>query len=288
MNDAGYRSDFVYGDYGYFDNMNEFFRSNGYEIHDRTDIPEEEIFSATVWSVADEILFSQVLKTIDERHAKNEKFFELVMTTSNHRPYTFPEGRVSAPQVGREGACRYSDWAIGDFLARAAERDWFRNTVFVIVADHQANSAGHTSLPVHRYHIPCLVYAPGLIVPGECRRLISQMDLPPTLLGMLGISYDSTFMGRDIARVSAGDECAFISTYQLLGYITGDRLVVLSPRRNVDVYRIDDWRTSEYTRLDGDADGALIGEAVMWYQGASFLYRSGMLGRDRTQNADGR
>lgn len=283
LGENGYVSDFWYGGYGYFDNMNEFFRSNGYEVHDRTDIPGEEIFSSTVWGVADEILFSQALKTIDARCARGEKFFELIMTTSNHRPYTFPEKRVDAPQGEREGACRYADWAVGDFLRRAAEKEWFRNTVFVIVADHQASSAGHTALPVHRYHIPCLIYAPGLIAPGECRRLISQMDLPPTLLGMLGVSYDSTFLGRDIARVPEGSERAFIGTYQSLGYIRGDRLVVLSPQRRADVYRIDDWEKSAYSHIDGGE--ALIGEAVTWYQGASYLYRSGLLKGAAAQRA---
>lgn len=275
MRSAGYKSDFLYGGYGCFDNMNAFFSSNGYSVLDRTDIPSDEIFSATVWGVADEILFTNVLKTLDRHDARGEKAFALVMTTSNHRPYTFPEGRVHAEQQTREGVCRYTDWALADFLKRASAKPWFDRTVFVIVADHQASAAGHTSLPVNRYHIPCLIYAPKLIQPGECSRLASQIDLPPTLLGMLGISYDSQFMGRDLARTSPATDRAFISTYQNLGLIRGGRLIILSPRRGSEEYRIADWQRSVYAATDSEP--SLEREAVMWYQGASRLYGSGML-----------
>ena len=182
---------------------------------------------------------------------------------------------MRAEQLTREGVCRYTDWAIADFLKRASAKPWFDRTVFVIVADHQASAAGHTSVPVSRYRIPCLIYAPKLIQPGVCSRLASQIDLPPTLLGILGISYDSQFMGYDMAHTDPASDRAFISTYQNLGLIRGDRLIVLSPRRGVEEYHIDDWKRSIYTPTDSDP--SLEREAVMWYQGACGLYGSGML-----------
>ncbi|MGI6075126.1 MAG: LTA synthase family protein [Pyramidobacter sp.] len=275
MKSAGYCCDFLYGGYGYFDNMNGFFSSNGFSIIDRTDIPSDRIFSSTVWGVADEILFSRVLESLDEHDANGQKAFELVMTTSNHRPYTFPEDRIDAMQKTREGACRYTDWALGDFLRRASSKPWFDRTVFVVVADHQASAAGHVSLPVGRYHIPCLIYAPKLIAPGVCARLASQIDLPPTLLAMLGISYDSQFMGYDLGRTPPERDRAFISTYQSLGLIRGESLIVLSPRCGVEAFHIDDWQQSHYDEID--VDPQMLDEAVMWYQGASELYGAGML-----------
>ena len=275
MKEAGYTSDFLYGGYGYFDNMNAFYDSNGYRVLDRLSIPKEEIFCESVWGVADETLFQQVLKAMDDHAAKGEPAFEMVMTTSNHRPFIFPEDRIQAKQGGREGGVRYTDWAIHDFLKKAERRPWFNNTVFVIVADHQASAAGKTALPVNKYHIPCLVYAPALIAPGVNDRLISQMDLAPTLLGMLGISYTSRFMGRDIATVPAGQERAFISTYQTLGYVEGDRLVMLKPGKQSSVFRIADWQKSRYEKLPPDS--ALEERAIAWYQGASELYQSGGL-----------
>ena len=132
----GYARDFIYGGYGYFDNMNEFFAGNGYTVKDRASIPEEDIAHETVWGVADESLFTQVLKSLDDHDQKGDRAFEMVMTTSNHSPYTFPEGRVDAPQGVRESAVLYTDWAIHDFLERAKSHPWFSRTVFVILADH--------------------------------------------------------------------------------------------------------------------------------------------------------
>ena len=271
----GYATDFLYGGYGYFDNMNEFFGGNGYEIKDRTTIPDAEIFHETIWGVADEILFSQVLRSMDEHFIKGERAFEMVMTTSNHRPFKFPEGRIDMEEGTRPAAVRYTDWAIGDFIERASSRPWFDETVFVIVADHQALAAGKSTLPVNCYHIPCMIYAPKLIESGRSDRLISQIDLPPTLLGMLGVTYQSKFMGRDIFR--ADRSTVFISTYQLLGMIEGDTLIVLTPNKKIAAYHIDDWETSEYTAIEPSEE--LIDDTVACYQGASWLYKNGLLKR---------
>ena len=269
----GYLCDFIYGGYGYFDNMNEFFGNNGYTIKDRTTIPDSEIFHETIWGVADEILFSQVIKSMDEHFNNDERAFEMVMTTSNHRPFKFPEGRIEQPEGTRLAAVAYTDWAINDFIKRAQSKPWFDNTIFVIVADHQALAAGKATLPINCYHIPCLIYAPKLIPAGQNDRLISQMDLPPTLLGLIGMSYKSKFLGADINKMPLGQERAFISTYQILGLVKGDTLTVLTPDKKVTAYHIDNWQTSEYTPVDP----IMTDEIVAWYQGASYLFKRNLL-----------
>ena len=271
----GYQRDFIYGGYGYFDNMNTFFEGNGYTVKDRTSISDDEIIHETIWGVADEVLFTQVLKSLDEHFSKGERAFEMVMTTSNHRPFTFPEGRIDMPDGTRLAAVKYTDWAIGDFLDRASTKSWFDNTIFVIIADHQALAAGKSTLPINCYHIPCLIYAPKLIAPGKCDRLISQMDIAPTLLGMLDLSYEAKFLGHDINKVTETDDRAFISTYQMLGYVKNDTLIVLTPDKRATAYHIDDWSTSEYSNVEIDTN--LLNEAISYYQGAAHLFKSGQL-----------
>lgn len=283
LKDYGYANNFIYGGYGYFDNMNAFFNDNGYNVIDRTDIPKNEVFFETVWGVADEILFDQAIKQLDENTAKNQKTFQLVMTTSNHRPYTYPENRIEIPNGTRDGAVQYTDWAIGEFIKKAKDKSWFDNTIFIIVADHQASSAGRVNLPVNKYHIPCMVYAPSFIAPAENSRLMSQIDVPPTLLGLLGFSYESRFMGYDINTLEAGRERAFISTYQNLGYIKGDKLVVLKPQNKTEVFKINDFATSDYISVE--KDDKLVKEAVAWYQGASYLYKNKLLKDIKKQGA---
>lgn len=268
----GYQTEFVYGGYGYFDNMNAFFEGNGFEVIDRTDIPKEEIIQETVWGVADEILFNQCLKQLDKHSKAKEPVLQVVLTTTNHRPFTFPEGRIDAPQGERASVVKYTDWAINDFIQKASKKEWFDNTVFVVIADHNALAAGRVNLPISNYKIPCWIYAPKLINPGQNNRLMSQIDVMPTLLGMLGMNYTSKNMGYDINKLPVGEERAFISTYQQLGYVKNDKLVVLEPGKKATVYSINDYKNDTYTKLTGDED--LVEEAVTWYQGASYLYKN--------------
>lgn len=280
LQQAGYRTEFVYGGYGYFDNMNEFFAGNGYDILDRTSIPKDEVYFETVWGVADEILFQQALKRLDEFTIK-QPLMQIILTTTNHRPYTFPEGKINAPQGKRESVVRYTDYAIHKFIEAAKQRPWFENTVFVILADHNASVAGKTSLPINRYHIPCLVYAPKLIAPGSCNRLMSQIDVIPTVFGMLGMSYESKNLGYDINKLPLGKERAFISTYQQLGYIAEDKLIILEPNRKLSAYKIENYATSGYTPISPPQ--GLVDDAITWYQGASYLYKHKLLKTEAEQ-----
>ena len=275
FNAKGYTSAFIYGGYGYFDNMNEFFSHNGYEVIDRLAVDKSQIHHETVWGIADEDLYTKALETFDADHATGKPFFAHLMTTSNHRPYTYPEGRIDIPsKTGRDGAVKYADWALGDFLARAAGKPWFDNTVFVIVADHQASAAGKTDLPLARYRIPLLIYAPKLFPPARNERLIAQIDIAPTLLGLLNWSYTSKFIGHDVNRLPPGKEHALISTYQTVGYLENDRLVILEPGQRVRVETVD-W-DSLATRPTDD-DPAAVEEAISVYQGASLAFKTGLL-----------
>lgn len=269
----GYDTKYIYGGYGYFDNMNYFFDHNGYHVVDRTSIPDEDIDYENIWGVADENLFELALKEIDEDYHAGKPFFAQVMTTSNHRPFTYPDGRIDIPpHSGRDGAVKYTDYAIGRFIAEAKTKPWFDNTLFVIVADHCASSAGKTELPVEGYHIPMLVYAPSHVKAGEMGRLMSQVDIAPTLLGMLNFSYRSKFYGYDMFRLEPGRERAFISTYQKLGYLKDSALVILSPQRGVEVQHL-----SARHQVDKDQEQQLTKEAISWYQAASYAFQHGLM-----------
>jgi phosphoglycerol transferase MdoB-like AlkP superfamily enzyme len=271
FNERGYESKYVYGGYGYFDNMNAFFGANGYAVVDRTAIPSAEIHHENIWGVADEDLFAQALREADATHAAGKKFFMHVMTTSNHRPFTYPEGRIDIPSgKSREGAVKYTDWALGKLIADARTKPWFDDTVFLIVADHCAASAGKTDLPLERYHIPLIVYAPNHVAPGRFDRLTSQIDIAPTLLGLLNFSYESRFFGYDMFALEPGRERIFVGTYQNLGFVRDDDVVILKPGSHSKV---------EHRSGEGDDpdDAEARNEAVAWYEGAALAFRRGLL-----------
>jgi phosphoglycerol transferase MdoB-like AlkP superfamily enzyme len=278
FNDRGYQSDFVYGGYGEFDNMNYFFSHNGYRTVDRRDIPKDAtIHSENVWGVADEDLYTLALGQMDQIHAAGKPFFLHIMTTSNHRPYTFPEGRVKQAQHTRAGAVAYTDWSIGDFIKRARTKPYFDDTIFVITADHCAASAGRTSVPVNRYHIPLWIYAPKHIQPQRVERLTGQTDIAPTLLGLLDFSYRSRFFGYDVFQLEPGRERAFPATYQKLGYLHDDVLTVLEPGRKVEQMK-PDYVSGDSTPITPQ-NQEQIAQTVAYYQVASDLFKRGKLVR---------
>ncbi|WP_316785234.1 LTA synthase family protein [Pedobacter frigiditerrae] len=274
--DKGYHSRFIYGGYSYFDNMHEFFSQNGYDVTDRDALKDSEIHYSNIWGVADEDLFTLSLRELDKDYKAKKPFFAQIMTVSNHRPYTYPEGRIDIPShTGREGAVKYTDYAIGKFIREAKLKPWFANTLFIIVADHCASSAGKVELPVDKYHIPMIFYAPNHIKPSKFEKLTAQIDIGPTLLGYLNFSYQSKFFGQDVFRMKDSEERAFISTYQSLGYIKNNQLVILDPNKKVKTFTPD--------FINGNskpiaANPSLIDEAIANYQLASYLYKNKLYG----------
>lgn len=269
--DHGYDAAFLYGGRGYFDNMNSFFSGNGYRIVDQTDLKKDEITFENAWGVADEDLYERTLREADKDHAAGQPFFFHVMTTSNHRPYTYPEGKIDIPSgTGREGAVKYTDYALARLVEGAKTRPWFADTVFVLVADHCAGSAGKVGLPVDKYHIPFFLYSPGHVDPGEINTLASQIDLAPTLLSLLNFSYQSFFFGRDILAPDFQPR-ALIGNYQKLGLLKDNELLILSPRREIEVVT-NAGGTPVIKKVD--TSYPLVHDVMSFYQGADYVLRN--------------
>jgi phosphoglycerol transferase MdoB-like AlkP superfamily enzyme len=268
----GYQLKFLYGGYGYFDNMNYFFENNGYTIKDRNDFAKEEVTFTNAWGVCDQDLMNLLLKESDQSFASGKPFLNLAMTTSNHRPFTYPEGLIDIPSgKNREGAVKYCDYAISEFIRKASAKPWFSNTLIVVMADHCAGSAGQNELPFMEYQIPLIIYNPGLIAPQKVDKLCSQIDVGPTLFGLLNWSYESKFFGKDILKMEQGEERAFIANYQKLGFIKNDRLTILSPQEKATFYKIDRFKGT--TEKTGE-DESLLNEAVIYYQSANYVYKN--------------
>ena len=272
----GYDTAFIYGGFGYFDNMNHFFGSNGYRVVDRSAVADKDVTFANVWGACDEDLYRWTMREADASHEAGKPFHYFVMTTSNHRPYTFPEGRIDLPSKasGRKGAVKYTDYAIGRFIREAASKPWFENTIFVIVADHCASVAGRAELPIENYHIPMLIYAPGgQIAPGRITTLTSQIDYAPTLLGLLNWSYPSRFFGHDVRRIPVEDAHALLGNYQKLGHLEMGEFQMLSPMQKESVSGFNyatNQRTPEPPPIPFEP------EAIAFYQTASYMYRNNL------------
>lgn len=281
----GYSVKYLYGGYSYFDNMKDFFGGNGYDIIDRDNFTPEEITFANIWGVSDEDMARKAIKEMNAQAKTGKPFFNHWMTVSNHRPFTYQEGRIDIPGTAksRQGGVKYTDYALKLFFELAKKESWFKDTVFVIVADHCASSAGRTELPLDRYRIPCLIYA-DFLEAEQIDKLASQIDVMPTVMELLNFSYESKFLGQDIFSRFYKPR-AYIATYRELGYLTPDTLSIIKPLREQIQYKIVPEAEQPKVELPifyqqlkvAQPDGKLMKKCISAYETTYFLLKNGEL-----------
>ncbi|WP_348822155.1 LTA synthase family protein [Flavobacterium aestuarii] len=279
----GYNVKYLYGGDAFFDNMEDFFTGNGYDIVDKKTFAPEEITFANIWGVCDEDMANKAIKTMNAEAKEGKPFFNHWMTVSNHRPFTYPNGKIDIPgdSKSRDGGVKYTDYALRKFFDMASKQPWFKNTVFVIVADHCASSAGKTELPADKYRIPAMIYSPGFIQPQKYTNLMSQIDIMPTLFGLLNFNYQSKFYGQDVLKPDYKPR-ALIATYQDLGLIKDNILTILSPKQAVKQFQLTlkpDQKTAPEFQIYYDQVPLktertdLVNETISYYQTASDILK---------------
>ncbi|HEX5802575.1 MAG TPA: LTA synthase family protein [Azospira sp.] len=231
LGEAGYESEFIYGGESHFDNMRGFFLANGFSrITDENDY-KNPVFKAS-WGVSDEDLFNKTHERLQEKHAAGKPSFTLVFTSTNHSPFEFPDGRIELheePKATENNAVKYTDYALGRFMAQAKASPYWRDTLFVVVADHDIRVRGESLVPIQHFHIPGLILGAD-IKPRTVRTVASQIDLPPTLLSLLGVDARHPMPGRDLTREPADLPGRAMMQYNdNYAWMEGTQAVVLRP-----------------------------------------------------------
>lgn len=197
----GYHTSFIYGGEKHFDNMASFFYGNGFQqIIDQSDYKNPQFVST--WGVSDEDLFNKAHEKFTALTKENKLFFSLVFTSSNHDPFEFPQGKIEPyeqPLATRNNAAKYADYALGHFFELAQKSDYWKDTIFLIIADHDSRVGGASYVPVNNFHIPALILGEGIKSQRD-NRLVSQIDMPTTLLSLAGISADYPMLGYDLTK----------------------------------------------------------------------------------------
>lgn len=238
---AGYRNLFIYGGEANFDDMGSFMLGNGFDelIAGAAAYPQAQYRGS--WGVADEDWARRAHQAFTDAQTQGP-FFGLMLSTSNHTPWEYPPGRIKAegPAASRENAVRYADYAIGEFFRLARSSSYWNDTVFLVVADHDARVGGPDFVPVDNFHIPAVLIAPGL-APRRYERLASQIDLLPTLLPLLGLPLQSVALGQDLFAQGLDAQGRALMQYgQNHGLLQGDSLVVHVPGQAAKYFRYQD------------------------------------------------
>ena len=216
---------------------------------------------------------------MDSLHATGRPFYTLVLSVSNHRPYTYPAGRIAADPNERKrvNVVQYADWALGRFVRKARTHAFFDSTVFVLMGDHGPRVYGAAEIPLASYSVPMLFYAPGIVPAGvRIGELASSMDVPPTVLGLLGGDYDSKFFGRDVLSPHARPGLAVMTHNNEIALMRGNRLGVLGLRGATAVYDVSaDATTMRKLAMPDSGGRSLVEDAIAYFQTADALYRHG-------------
>lgn len=271
----GYRTLFLYGGRGIFDGMRSFTVRNGYDrFVEQKDFPSTAF--TTIWGVSDEDLFHRGLEEMRRLHATEQPFLATFLTVSNHKPYKFPAGRIPEPPDAkrREQAVRYADWALGDFFRRVRGEPYWKDTIFVVVADHGARVYGRQTIPVGSYEIPLLILGPAAVSgPSRVATLGSSLDVAPTILGRIGRPYRSVFFGRDLLAVDPDDAWAVVNHNRDIGMMRGRDLAVLGLMHTIEFDRVDAATRQLVVNDAPDADDeTLAADAESIFQVADELY----------------
>lgn len=222
---AGYQTSFFMTHDAMFDHMGGFLRANNFQkIFALHDYPSNEVKGT--WGVPDDYMFSFA---IDQLNNATQPFFTTLLSTSNHTPYYLPPYFTQKnPNLSEEKhAIQYADWALKLFFEKASQTKWFENTLFVLVADHgKSTHCGMYDIPLDYYHIPLFIYSPKMLsAPQIHTGVASQMDIFPTIMGILKRSYINNSMGIDLFRDKRS--FALLNNNDKVGVINSDFLGIL-------------------------------------------------------------
>jgi len=271
----GYDTVFLYGGRGLFDGMRSFTVRNGYDrFLEQKDFPNPTF--TTIWGVCDEDLFSRTIQELRAMGKTGKPFLATVLSVSNHKPYTYPAGRIPEDPNARERdhAVKYSDYALGQFFQAAKREAFWTNTVFVVVADHGARVYGSMSIPIQSYEIPLLIAGPAVVKsPARIGALGCSLDVSPTILGLIGRPHETLFFGRDLLNAPPEEGRVLINHNRDIGLLVRDRFAVLGLRQTVELLQGDPKAGNmKPVTTPGAAEQELELEATAFFQVADDLY----------------
>ncbi|MUK51232.1 LTA synthase family protein [Aliivibrio fischeri] len=271
----GYHTQFVYGGESHFDNMKSFFLGNGFV--DMQDLPtfDNPKFIGS-WGASDEDLYKHADEQFTQLENDGKPFFSLVFSSSNHSPFEYPDNTIepyNEPKQTVENAVKYADYALGQFIQKAKKSNYWKNTIFVVVADHDARTWGNQIIPIDHFRIPAIIFGDGIKAKKD-NRLVSQLDLAPTLISLAGLNTKNPMLGHDLTLdVPKEKQRAMMQRDKTFAWMTEDnQVVVFLPEQPIQTYKYD---YENDHLIKNKVDDAVIKRAnanALW---GSLAYREG-------------
>jgi len=228
----GYHTMFLYGGESRFDNMRGWFSGNGFDkIIDESSFKHPNFVGT--WGVSDEDLVNRANKEFKKLHEKKQKFAAVMFSTSNHTPFDFPDNKIKlingVPKKSVKNAVKYADFAIGKLIKNAKKEHYYKDTIFVIVADHNVRVYGDDIIPVNMFHIPAIILGEG-ITPKVYNKLSTQPDVLATALDLIGIDLKYPILGKSIFD-NDKQEISLMQFNTFYGLRAKDKIAIIRPNK---------------------------------------------------------
>jgi phosphoglycerol transferase MdoB-like AlkP superfamily enzyme len=248
----GYHTSFIYGGESRFDNMKGWFLGNGFD-----EVIDEEKFNnpefVGTWGVSDGDVVNRAIKEYKNHYKNNQKFASVIFSTSNHSPFDFPENKIKlidgVPVKSVKNAIKYADFAIGDFIRQAKNEPFYKDTVFVIAADHNVRVYGDDIIPVDMFQIPGLILGSDINVLNYTQ-LTSQADVLATALDLIGVNGKYPIMGQSIFKDNKNhiNLMQFNDRYALR---VKDKVAIAVPNKKIETFI---YKNKHLTKTDEDIE----------------------------------
>ena len=272
-----YHTQFIYGGESHFDNMQSFFLGNGFqEIVDSDDFANIDFNGS--WGASDEDLYTQADIELTKLQQQGKPFFSLVFSSSNHSPYEFPDNKIALydnDKQTRNNAAKYADYALGSFIEKAKKSTYWDDTVFIVIADHDSRVSGASLVPIDHFRIPAVIF--GKDIPAKRdHQLASQLDIPATLLSLIGASGEHPMIGRDLSKPIAPQQQRAMMQYDKnFAYIQangeqGNKVVILQPHKAATTYIYN-----QHQLIPSANDEALVQTALGHANFGNIAYQNG-------------
>ncbi|MEN9906866.1 MAG: hypothetical protein RLZZ540_7 [Bacteroidota bacterium] len=272
LREKGYQTSFIYGGMANFDNMAAFFNGNGFsKIIDEKDYDSSKAAFKGTWGYSDEDLATKANSYF--KSMGNKPFFSLMFSTSNHEPFEFPDGRIKLYDKKKNtvnNAMKYADFSIGKFFEMAKKEAYFKNTIFLVIADHNTRTYGKNLVPINKFHIPALLIGPNVPKGEAYKKLCSQIDIAPTLLSFIGMDINNPMPGRNLMSLAANvPGRAIMQFHDNNAFRVENQVVILQPNTKPLQFEMKNDTVLIPTKLNPE----LAKDALAHITTASYLYK---------------
>lgn len=269
LKDNGYQNLFFMTHESQYDNMNAFFRTNGFdEIYAQENYPAEKVVNS--FGVQDDFLYQYALPILNKQAESGQPFFTVLLSISNHPPYVIPDYFKPHSEKPEDQIVEYADWSIRQFMTEAEKQPWFDNTIFVLLGDHgKLVGSPESEIPQSYNHIPLMIYGKD-IQPEIKDNFGGQVDVAPTLLGLLNISYTQNNLGIDLLKEQR--PCMFYTADNLIAARDTTHLYIYSPD-NKQEFRYEQTGSTLHVAEDNEAFQRLKNYCFSMLQSTEYLVK---------------